>query len=155
MTLERRIASAFGMTDAVWMRHASPWSVGTRWTCLPLLILAIWSRTWIGRWSLVPIAAAVLWTWLNPRVFPPPRSTDNWASKGVFGERLWIDRHALPIPDRHRVVPHVLNGVAAAGGLMVVWGLVALDPWPTLAGARSAPSASSGTSTGWSGSSRT
>lgn len=44
MTLERAIAHTFSMSDAVWMRHAHPWSVWTRFTVLPLLIVAIWSR---------------------------------------------------------------------------------------------------------------
>lgn len=30
--------------------------------------------------ALVPVAAAVLWTWLNPRLFPAPRSYDHWTS---------------------------------------------------------------------------
>lgn len=62
MTLERRIASVFHMDEETWMRHANPWSVWTRTTALPLLILAVWSRVWIGWWALLPIAAAVLWT---------------------------------------------------------------------------------------------
>jgi hypothetical protein len=60
MTLERRLASMFALDDATWMRHANPWSVWSRNTGLPLLILAFWSRTWIGWWSIVPIVVAVV-----------------------------------------------------------------------------------------------
>ncbi|HZD43437.1 MAG TPA: DUF6653 family protein, partial [Methanomicrobiales archaeon] len=70
----------------------------------------------------------------NPRIFSRPVSTDNWASKGVFGERVWANRDKIPIPDRHRRLPNVLNGIAAVGGLLVIWGTYALDVWPLLLG---------------------
>ena len=47
------------MDDAAWTRHANPWSGISRFSCGPLLILAIWSRDWIGWWSLIPIALAM------------------------------------------------------------------------------------------------
>src|SRR3712207_8046089 len=36
------------------------------------------------------------------RSFPPPRSTRNWASRGVFGERIWADRNAVDLPEQFR-----------------------------------------------------
>lgn len=134
MGLGRRLASAFGLDDRGWSRHASPWSVWTRVATLPLLVAAIWSRAWLGGWALAPVAVVLGWTWVNPRLFPPPRSTENWASKAVLGERVWLNRAAVPIPDRHRVVPHLLVGLSLVGTLMLVAGLVALEPWPTLMG---------------------
>ncbi|MDJ0896330.1 MAG: hypothetical protein QNJ92_14395 [Alphaproteobacteria bacterium] len=133
-TLESRIADWFDMTDEVWMRHANPWSVYTRMTVLPLLILAVWSRVWIGWWALLPVAAAIAWAWYNPRVFTPVRSTENWASMGVFGERVWLNRRNIPVPAHHRVMPHILSGVSVAGLPFLVWGLWRLEPWPTLFG---------------------
>ena len=135
MTAEDRIAKAFGLDDLGWARHANPWSGWTRFaTCLPLLVLAIWSRIWLGYWSLVPVALAVAWIWLNPRAFPPVADDRAWISKGVFGERFWSRRHRLPVPARHRVMPNVLN-IASLGGVpFLAWGLAALDIWPTLLG---------------------
>lgn len=135
MTLEKGVAGAFSMDEAAWARHANPWSVWTRNTALPLLILAFWSRAWLGWWSLIPISVALLWTWLNPRIFPVPRSTDNWASKAVLGERVWMNRKEVSVPERHRTVPNVLSAVAAAGAVCVVWGVAAFALWPTLLGA--------------------
>lgn len=122
------------MNDAVWMRHANPWSVWTRFTCLPLIILAIWSRVWLGWWALVPLALACLWTWANPRAFPPPKKTDSWAAKGTFGERVFLNRHKVPIPDHHRVWAIGLGFASATGLLPLTWGLWMLDLTMTLLG---------------------
>lgn len=122
------------MTDEVWARHANPWSVYTRMTVLPLFVLAVWSRAWLGGWSLFPVALVLVWTWFNPRVFPPPRSTDNWASKGVLGERVWLNRRNIPVPAHHRLMPNLLSAVSAVGAVFLVWGLWRLSLWPALVG---------------------
>lgn len=77
------------MDDATWERHANPISVWTRViTGLPTILLAVWSIKLIGWASLVIIVLAILWLWLNPRLFSPPHTTNNWASKATFGERV-------------------------------------------------------------------
>ena len=134
MTIGKTTAKAMAMTDAVWARHANPWSGWTRLTVLPLLALAIWSRDWIGWWSVLPIATTLAWTWINPRAFPPPASTNNWMSKGVLGERVWLNRNALPIPDHHARMARLLAALSAIGLVPLVWGLWALDPAATLFG---------------------
>ena len=135
MTLGKRVASAFRMDDDTWERHANPWSVWSRTTALPALILAAWSRVWIGWWALVPGLIALLWTWLNPRLFGKPSSLNSWASKCVLGERIWINRDEEPVPERHRFAPNVLNAVTGIGNLVVIWGVVQLAIWPTIFGA--------------------
>lgn len=134
MTFERGIAAAFAMDEAAWRRHANPWSVWTRAVTLPLIVLAVWSRTWLGWWALGPITVVGLWTWLNPRLFPRPSSTDNWASMGVMGERVWLNRDKVPVPRHHRLAPVILMGVSGMGVVLIVWGLVELAVWPTLLG---------------------
>lgn len=132
---ESIIARVFAMSEETWQRHANPWSVWTRiTTCLPLLVLAIWSRAWLGWGSLPLVAAAVLWIWLNPRAFPKPRSTDNWASQGVLGERLWLNRRNVPVPAHHRIVPSVLAAVGALGVPPLVYGLWRRDLCVALVG---------------------
>lgn len=123
-----------GMEDRAWARHANPWSVWTRiLTPLPLLALAIWSRVWWGGWALLPLALALGWVWLNPRLFAPPARLDSWASRGVLGERVWLRR-----PDRvaahHRPAARWLTALAALGVAPFAWGLWALDPWATITG---------------------
>lgn len=128
MTFERKIADLLSMSDDVWMCHANPWSGWTRFfTVFPLLILSIWSRVWLGWWSLIPIAIAAFWTWLNPRIFPKPKSTHHWISQGVLGERVWLNRDQIPVPEHHHRVPNLLNVVSGLGGIVLVWGLIALN----------------------------
>jgi hypothetical protein len=129
------MTKAFGLTGAdAWRRHANPWSVYTRIPIPLLLTAAIWSRTWIGRRSLLPVAAVAVWTMLNPRVFPPPQAITSWASRSVLGEEYWTARKEAPIPERHTVAPLVLSAMSAAGVPFWVWGLIVLDPWITAFG---------------------
>lgn len=122
------------MDDEAWARHANPWSVWTRFSCAPLIVLAIWSRDWIGWWALLPSALALLWTWLNPRLFTPPLRSDNWASKGTFGERVFLNRHAVPIPNHHLRMGRLLTLGSALGMIALIHGLVVLDARTTIFG---------------------
>ncbi|TCD14421.1 DUF6653 family protein [Oricola cellulosilytica] len=135
MRLDKSLERSMAMSDATWARHANPWSVWTRFPVLPLLALAIWSRVWIGWLSLVPIVLLVLWTFYNPRAFPPPASTDNWVSKGTFGERVWLNRKTIPIPAHHAAWARWLSVASGLSLLPMIWGLYALDPWAAALGA--------------------
>lgn len=134
MTLERKIARTFALDDETWLRHANPWSVILRNTVLPVLVLAFWSRFWLDWWAVIPVTGALLWTWLNPRIFPAPASLDNWASQAVLGERVWLNRDIVPVPEHHRTVPNILSVVAGIGMLFVLFGVLVFDPWPTVFG---------------------
>ena len=134
MTLEQKIANSFQMDDRTWMRHANPWSGWTRFTVLPLLILAIWSRVWLEWLSLLPIAISLVWMWLNPRLFSKPQTTNNWISKGVLGERVWLNRDSIPVPKHHQRVPNILSIISALGIPFLILGLVNLEIYPTLMG---------------------
>ncbi|WP_214410049.1 DUF6653 family protein [Sphaerisporangium fuscum] len=128
------VAQAFRMTDEAWKRHANPWSVYTRFAAIPGMIVAIWSRTWIGWWSLVPVAAVVVWLWLNPHVFRPVDEPRDWAAKGIYGEKLWLLQRAQ-VPHEYGAFLRWLIPVGLAGFALLAWGLVALMVWPTVFGA--------------------
>lgn len=134
MQLGKKIAQSFNLTGDNWQKHSNPWSVWTRNLSLPMLILAFWSRVWIGWYCLIPIALAVLWTWINPRLFPAPKSTKNWASRAVLGERVWLNRKEVPIPPHHSLMAKVLSTVASIGSLFVIFGVYVLQIWPTILG---------------------
>lgn len=127
MSIESTAAKVFRMSDAVWERHTNPWSVWTRFPCLPLLSLAIWSRVWFGWLSLLPIALVCVWIWLNPRVFRKPATTDHWASKAVLGEQLLLQRPKSDIPAHHLRATKVINLITFAGFVLAVYGLSVFD----------------------------
>lgn len=122
------------MDERARRRHCNPLSVYSRFTMIPLLGLAFWSRIWVGSWSLVCIGAVIVWVWLNPRIFPEPASTNNWASKIVLGEWVWMNRRTVPIPQRHHIMPNILSIAGACGGLLFAWGLVVLHIWLAVVG---------------------
>lgn len=135
-----RMLNVFGterimaMNATVWARHANPWSGWSRVSILPLLAVAVWSRVWIGWWALLPIGAVLIWTWLNPRLFPTPASTDNWMSMGVLGERIWLLRGKDSALAHHVPVVRALTIATATGAVLLVVGLAALNLSLTMTG---------------------
>ncbi|MBU2865624.1 hypothetical protein KO497_01340 [Pacificibacter marinus] len=122
------------MDEATWARHSNPISGWSRVSILPLFALAVWSRTWLGWHALWCIVLIVLWTWLNPRLFGPPKSNDAWMTQGVLGERIWLARKAHPIARHHDRVTRLLNITAGLGILGLAFGVWQLDLGFTLAG---------------------
>lgn len=124
------------MDHSVWQRHANPISVWTRVvTGLPMLLTAIWSIHWVGIWGALLIIFALVWLWLNPRLFPVPDNTDNWASKVTFGERVWLNRKQIAIPAHHSHWAMALSFLAGAGFLVAVIGAILAMPFPVWIGA--------------------
>jgi len=112
-----------GMSDAVWRRHANPWSGWTRLAGgLPLLALAIWSRVWLGWGALVLLALALGWIWYNPRAFAEPRSYRSWMSRGVLGEYVFLHHRAL-VAAHHRTAARWLSALSLPGALVLAAGL--------------------------------
>ena len=122
------------MDEESWARHSNPLSVYSRFTCLPLLSFAIWSRGDIGWYSILLILLSLFWIWYNPRAFGPPETTDNWASKGTFGERIFLQRNRLDIPPHHIKMANALTWATAAGVPVLLYGLYGLNFWAVLLG---------------------
>lgn len=134
-TSNSAIPRLFGLEGDGWLRHANPVSVWTRFAALPLIILAIWSRDWIGWLSLVPITLSVVWMAVNPLFFRPPKSTDNWASKSVLGERIWTESDRATLPRHFRTQWATVAQLYQTVGLgILTYGLIVLDPLATVAG---------------------
>lgn len=134
-TMEKKVAKLFGLEGDAWMRHANPRSVWSRFTCVSLIAVAVWSRDWLGWYSVIPIALATVWLIVNPRLFSVPSSTRNWASKAVFGERIWADRTSVKIPDQFSSrVPNLANAYSSIGLAMLTYGLIKLDVWFVVSG---------------------
>ncbi len=125
MTLERKMAKAFNLTNENWMRHANPVSVWTRYSVLPIIVFAFWSRIWIGWWCLIPGVISILWMFFNPVFFKKPKSTKNWASKAVLGERVYLNRDKVKIPEEHNIPLHlILHSISSIGMIIAIWSIV-------------------------------
>ena len=135
-TGDRKLAKAFGLDGDSWMKHANPASVWTRFSVVSLFALAIWSRDWIGIWCLIPVALSIVWMFVNPLFFKEPRSTRNWASRAVLGERIWVDRDKIELPEQFRspAAALVANGYSTIGMGLLAFGLVDLNVLAAVAG---------------------
>ncbi|MFV2056069.1 MAG: DUF6653 family protein [Thiohalomonadales bacterium] len=135
MNIEKKIANLSGLKSVDdWLAHANPWSVWSRFISLPFIILAIWSRVWIGYYSWVPIIILFIWIAINPKLFSKTNSTDNWASKAVLGEMIWTRRGEIPVPERHQSMIRILTLLQVVGGAFLFFGLYQLHFWSTLTG---------------------
>lgn len=129
-----RLDRVFRLDDRTWRRHANPWSVWTRVATFPLVVLAGWSAHWIGWWALGPGALVLVWTYLNPRVFPAPARIDSWASQVTLGERLWLQPGRPAVAAGHVRPVRLLSVLSAAGLPVVAAGVAAQAPGWTLFG---------------------
>jgi hypothetical protein len=134
MNIEEVLAKTFGLDDERWFRHANPISVYSRYTVLPSVVISVWSRVWIGQYFLIPLVLAIVWTFLNPRLFSKPESMDSWASKSVLGERIWKERSSYGIPRRKIIQVRILNLIQVLGLPPLVWGLYTLNFWMMMTG---------------------
>ncbi|MEO3876273.1 DUF6653 family protein [Nonomuraea sp. B12E4] len=124
------VAGAHGMTGQAWKKHANPWSVWTRFAAIPAFELAVWSREWIGWWSLAGVAAVAVWLWLNVHLFSPVEPT-SWAARGIYGEQLHVEGKA---PAAHKTVLRLLIVAGLIGFAFIAWGLTTLQIWPLVLG---------------------
>ncbi|MBD0777984.1 hypothetical protein HPE56_09275 [Maribacter sp. ANRC-HE7] len=123
MTLEKQIAKTFNLEGDNWAKHANPWSIWTRFATLPFLILAIWSRIWIGWFCLLPILLLIIWLKINPTLFKKPKNFDNWGSKSVLGEKYWSERKKISVPRHHYLPIRILTLLQTIGGVILIIGL--------------------------------
>ena len=75
------------------------------------------------------LVALAIWIWLNPRVFPKPSTTDRWSSKAVLGERVWLNRKAISIPDHFNRIIAWLNALSLLGMILLIYGFTANHEW--------------------------
>lgn len=119
------------MSDDSWRRHANPWSVFTRFAAIPVMILAIWSRIWIGWWALLPVFVVIVWLWINPHAFRPVTAKSSWAAKGIYGERKWLEGQSS---GDFRAILRFLMATGIVGFILLAWGLWKLHGWAVLCG---------------------
>ena len=65
---------------------------------LPLLAVAVWSRDWIGCWSLIPTTLSLIFVKINPVLFPRTPSC-GWTSTQMRSPNTALaGRNAVDIP---------------------------------------------------------
>ena len=79
------------------------------------MILAVWSRTWIGSSCLLVVPAVIVWLFVNLRLLLPCTGRAV-GRRGTYGKRTWLDyRDALPADDHAVLRLLVVLGVAGFG----------------------------------------
>ena len=88
------------ITKWFWEQHSNPWSVITRFLAFFFLIPAVWYH------HLYVVGGLVLILIISTLLFPKPKSTDNWLTKSVLGEQMWLAK------DTFNIV-HIVIGIVA------------------------------------------
>lgn len=135
MKPDQAISRAMGMDDDKWLRHANPWSVWTRLFSVPAFAMAIYARVWLGWWFLLAVAIIVVFLWLNTRIFPPAQTDRRWETRAILGEKLWLNRRSVPIPDHHQRATRWIVAGSSLSAIPMAIGLFQFDPWATAFGA--------------------
>jgi hypothetical protein len=108
---------------AFWDPHASPASVWGLIATYPLVVVAVYRRSW-------PLFVATLCSVVvNLRIPSPPEDDTAWATRVVLGERVWLDRGLSSQPTALAV-----TGVGAAVQLYTLRAALARRPGRTVLG---------------------
>jgi len=121
------ISKLFLPDEESWLRHANPWSIWTRFLTLPFVVLAVWSRVWIGWYCLIPLSVLVFWIFVNPRLFNKPADFSNWGSRAVLGEQIYIERKKEQKLGAHKTPILILTVLQTVGGFILIYGLWRLN----------------------------
>ena len=122
------------MGPDAWARHANPLSVWTRALGTPFVFIAVWSYHWIGWGAAALIAAVVFWTFVNPRLFSPPKHTETWAAQAVLGERVFLNRKQVSIPSEHARAAWITTSFAVPFLGLSLYGFMIADFWTAFGG---------------------
>lgn len=116
--------------ERFWTRHANPWSGYTRLPLGLLLLFALYRRDWRA------VGLTLLFVVVNPILFSPPETEDAWMSRGVLGERRWLeDGHRVFEPSAPGLL-NALNAVSYCYGLYGGTGVISEPPRSAVASRR-------------------
>jgi len=104
----------------MWQRSASPAGVTIRLACLISFAAALSTHTSLGVWAALALGIGCL-VCLNSLVFvlPSARRGNSWAARACYGERIWMNRLAVPVPPED-VRPAIVLSVASMSGAAVL-----------------------------------
>jgi hypothetical protein len=100
--------------QTMWDRHKNPKSGWSRVPTGAVMTYAVYRRDWRL------LAAAIVWSAINPLLFSPPETDDAWMTRAVLAERWWIREVG------NRTVgldyPNICNATAAGGFFLAIAG---------------------------------
>lgn len=117
------------MDGRSWARHANPKSVYSRMVGGTFVFLSFWSAFWIDWLAVIPIALALLWIVVNPRLFAPPPTTQAWATRAVLGERVFMERKRVPIPVEHERAAWITSSISVLFVGLTAYGFIDRNFW--------------------------
>ncbi len=47
---------------------------------------------------------------------------------------MWLNRDKIDVPEYHKTLPNILNGISLAGMILSIWAIVTLSIWPAILG---------------------
>lgn len=102
-----------GLEAWFWARHANPKSGWSRVPTGAVVVYALYRRD--------PrlLAAALVWTALNPVLFAPPDTDEAWMTRAVLAERWWVreqDNGTVGLSS-----PNAWNACGATGFLVALY----------------------------------
>ncbi|MTH98305.1 DUF6653 family protein [Roseibium sp. RKSG952] len=113
----------------LWQQKVYPATVYFRILGLPALSAAIWSHVALGTGpAFLLTCATVVIMMLAPRLFGRPKGNLRWAAKSVYGERIWLNRAKLPIPndDAGNALAMFFTWMIGTG--VMIWGSIEALP---------------------------
>jgi hypothetical protein len=76
----------------------------------------------------------VIWLYLNIFIFPPITTPQNWTSKGIYGEKIWLSKRS-ELPKHYDVIQKWLIILGLLGMIFIAIGLYQLHIWMSILGA--------------------
>ena len=106
---------------AAFLARITPSSVLLRLAAGPLVILCLFGATYMSPFIALLSASVLISAIVGVRALVFPLFNPNsWAARAAFGERIWANRHAVPLPRNPGTSLRLLGIVAVLGMLVAV-----------------------------------
>jgi len=94
-----------------------------------LLTACLWSKIWLGTAGAISLClGALVLMVLAPKVLATPFEHITWARQVGFGEKVWLNRIFIPVPQNLNYRLTTLYLVFWSGTLVALWGAFASLP---------------------------
>ncbi len=134
--LDPRHVRHLSMQSAALTRLSKPRNLFIRALLLPALLTPLWYQATLGWfWATALSLAAVAWIWIIPPFSKGNTGAKSWLQKATLGERMWLNRMFVPIPNTYHQKALALLIVGLLSVAAAIWGATAHDILIMLTGA--------------------